>query len=93
MPSFTAHWAQEKARIAELRANGDVIITVKGRRIQVICPKDNRFIDQANALGGTFRFRTETWTFNIRALSMLRAVCEGIWPEKVTVSYPTKTSR
>jgi hypothetical protein len=83
--TFDGYWMGKVAEYAAIRKAGNVQIRYKATRLYVICPVNPEFIKQAKALLGTWRKRSEIWTFDRRLEEYIVSLCERLWPGKVSV--------
>lgn len=74
-----AHWKQQKEALALERSTGLVVIRFKGGRMLVNAPLNKEFDVVCRQMGGSYREKTEQWTFPIRSLPMLRGYVESIY--------------
>ena len=70
---YTDHWASKIKQYKILREKGECHIWQKGRRLQLVCPYNARFVQVAIGLSGNWRDKTGIWSFRIQSYTLVKA--------------------
>lgn len=77
---FSLYWAKKKAKTQKIQAKGHCVIYIGDNRLSVITPEFNpEFSLGARALSGTWRSRTQRWTFRRDSLDYVKALCIKVY--------------
>lgn len=83
--TYRKHWDAKRARLAQLRDNGIVLIefipTNRSGRIHVTCRASKEFSAGAKELGGKWRHRSLVWTFPAPCKRLLVKLCTKVYGE------------
>lgn len=70
---FQLQWADRIKQYKAIRAKGQCVIWQKGRRLQLVCAYNPKFVQAATSLSGNWRDKSGIWSFRVQSYGLVKA--------------------